>query len=110
MKNLAALVFVPPQNVIEELTRIKKSTSEVLDGKSFSYSSCHFILYFEFEKIVNHLRSNVLARYSRTLYIRVGKYHALKRPHTNDVSRSIVSNHCLIKFNFRPIVFSKGSV
>ena len=33
MKNLAALAFVPPQNVIEEFIRIKQSPSEVLDGK-----------------------------------------------------------------------------
>ena len=33
MKNLAALAFIPPQNVIEEFVRIKENASEVLDGK-----------------------------------------------------------------------------
>ena len=35
MKNLAALAFVPPQNVIEEFVRIKESASDVLDGKKY---------------------------------------------------------------------------
>ena len=43
MKNLAALAFVPPQNVIEEFIRIKESASEVLDGKNYPY---YFVLYF----------------------------------------------------------------
>ncbi|CAF1201064.1 unnamed protein product [Rotaria sordida] len=33
MKNLAALVFIPPQNVIEKFVQLKKSASDVLDGK-----------------------------------------------------------------------------
>ncbi|CAF4912199.1 unnamed protein product [Rotaria sp. Silwood1] len=33
MKNLAALVFVPEQNVIQEFTHIKENASDVLDGK-----------------------------------------------------------------------------
>ena len=33
MKNLAALAFIPSQNVIEEFVRIKENASEVLDGK-----------------------------------------------------------------------------
>ncbi|CAF2942003.1 unnamed protein product [Rotaria sp. Silwood2] len=33
MKNLAALSFIPPQNVIEEFVRIKENASDVLDGK-----------------------------------------------------------------------------
>jgi hypothetical protein len=33
MKNLAALAFIPPQNVIEEFVRMKENSSEVLDGK-----------------------------------------------------------------------------
>ncbi|CAF1552573.1 unnamed protein product [Rotaria sp. Silwood1] len=33
MKNLAALAFIPPQNVIEEFVRIKENASDVLDGK-----------------------------------------------------------------------------
>ena len=35
MKNLAALAFVPPQNVIEEFVRVKESASDVLDGKKY---------------------------------------------------------------------------
>ncbi|CAF4679970.1 unnamed protein product, partial [Rotaria sp. Silwood2] len=31
MKNLAALAFIPPQNVIEEFVRIKENASDVLD-------------------------------------------------------------------------------
>ena len=37
MKNLAALAFIPPQNIIEEFIRIKENTSEVLDGKCASF-------------------------------------------------------------------------
>ncbi len=33
MKNLAALAFVPEQNVIQEFTQIKENAPEVLDGK-----------------------------------------------------------------------------
>ncbi|CAF4536466.1 unnamed protein product, partial [Rotaria sp. Silwood2] len=33
MKNLAALAFISPQNVIEEFVRIKENSSEILDGK-----------------------------------------------------------------------------
>ncbi|CAF4209994.1 unnamed protein product, partial [Rotaria sordida] len=33
MKNLAALAFIPPQNVIEEFVRIKENALDVLDGK-----------------------------------------------------------------------------
>ena len=33
IKNLAALAFIPPQNVSEEFVRIKENASEVLDGK-----------------------------------------------------------------------------
>ena len=46
MKNLAALAFVSPQNVIEEFIRIKESASEVLDSKNYPYSSYYFVLYF----------------------------------------------------------------
>ena len=46
MKNLAALAFFPPQNVIEEFIRIKESASEVRDGKNYPYSSYYFVLYF----------------------------------------------------------------
>ncbi|CAF2633870.1 unnamed protein product [Rotaria sp. Silwood2] len=33
MKNLAALAFIPPQNVIEEFVELKESSSDVLDGR-----------------------------------------------------------------------------
>ncbi|CAF1466004.1 unnamed protein product, partial [Rotaria sordida] len=33
MKKLAALAFIPPQNVIEEFVRIKENVLDVLDGK-----------------------------------------------------------------------------
>ena len=36
MKNLAALAFVPPQNVIEEFIQMKENASAVLDGKKIS--------------------------------------------------------------------------
>ena len=82
MKNLAALAFFPPQNVIEEFIRIKESASEVLDGKNYRYSSYYFvsilliqeknslIIYAKVSCAVMCMRANVLARYSRTLYIR----------------------------------------
>ncbi|CAF1507093.1 unnamed protein product [Adineta steineri] len=37
MRNLAALIFTPPQHVIEEFVRIKENASDVLDGKYISY-------------------------------------------------------------------------
>ena len=45
MKNLAALAFVSPQNVIEEFIRIKESASDVLDGKKYP-QFYYFIRYF----------------------------------------------------------------
>ena len=32
MKNLAALAFIPPQNVIEEFVQMTENASAVLDG------------------------------------------------------------------------------
>ena len=45
MKNLAALAFIPPQNVIEEFVRIKESASDVFDGKKYP-QFYYFIRYF----------------------------------------------------------------
>ena len=36
MKHLAALAFIPSQNVIEEFVQIKTNASEVSDGKMFA--------------------------------------------------------------------------
>ena len=64
MKNLAALAFVPPQNVIEEFVRIKESASDVFDGKKhpqFYYSIRYFFI----------LRENKIAQQPNTRKYRV---------------------------------------
>ena len=63
MKNLAALAFVPPQNVIEEFVRIKESASDVLGGKKYS-QFYYFIRYFfilrENKIAEHHIRESVV--------------------------------------------------
>ena len=44
MKNLAALAFVPSNNVVEEFARIKENASDVLDGKKLYILNFYYIL------------------------------------------------------------------
>ena len=55
MKNLAALGFVPSQNVIEEFVRIKESASDVLDGKKYPQ-------FYYFIRYLFILRENKIAQ------------------------------------------------
>ncbi|CAF3416488.1 unnamed protein product [Rotaria sp. Silwood1] len=44
MKNLAALAFVPEQDVIRTVTKIKESANEILDGKNlYLYAYFHYL-------------------------------------------------------------------
>ncbi|CAF0792846.1 unnamed protein product [Rotaria sordida] len=44
MKNLAALAFVPPNNIVEEFSRIKENASDVLDGNKLYILNFYYIL------------------------------------------------------------------
>lgn len=61
MKNLAALAFVPSNHVIEEFTRIKESSPDVLDGKKL-YANYTFISYLQFLDLILYFEDNFIGR------------------------------------------------